>query len=258
MSTDRSGSISPRRRILRSSDRVFMTFAAVAGLICSSGCEQNARMPTFGLIVARNVADADLFQDWSPLEFRLCPVRQDLDIVAYRSPWGSVAEFWIQPDSRLEIVAVPREILLTEHPASREDVPGDEIVAARARFGPEDQEALAAYRNEYRHCTILISLDGEITWVATNDSDWTREIPIGLFRKHSSIYDKLVSSDAEIEWVGWPALEEALRMTEESDRRALQMLACDPDFREQFERQHPGTLEGLAEQIESIECDDTE
>jgi hypothetical protein len=220
-------------------------------LFVRTGCDGEAWTPKFGFIVVRDITDAAMTADRPEIPLRDCPVREDIPTVTYRNPLGAHAELWTDPTSQFELSASPREILLTRHA----NADGSQVVAARARFFDADQKILRDYRARYATCRILVSMDDEPAWVATNRSDWTTEIPIGIFDLDSTAYEALVGGDWQIRWVEWPELEEASKATQASRIRALEMLACDDVFRDEFERENPGALELLGDALEGIDCD---
>jgi len=213
-------------------------------------CETESTTPLFEFVVARDASNVEALVDPSSLLNRDCPVRHDLPTFSIKNSLGWTTSLWTAPDTRFRLTAAPREVILTKHPNSA----GVEIVAARVRFSEIDQGTLVEFRERFKECQILVSLNGEPLWLTTNRSDWSVELPIGILETGSASYNALVDGDSKILWADWPELDAALRATESSRRRSINMLACDGEFRAEFERKNPGALELLADSIAAVEC----
>lgn len=237
-------------RIERRGSIAFPLGIALVTLIGVAGCARSLSIPRFEFEIARSVEEAASLDPSGSVEARNCPVRGDRPAIVFRNALGAATDVWTDPESRMVVDARPDEILLTRYPGGSEP----EIVFARISFEAADQQRLARYRHRHAPCRILISIDGEPTWLSTNDSDWSREIPIGVFERASPLLDRLVARASSTRRVEWPALEASVAATAESERRALERYACDAEFRADFERSHPGAARALETLTQDLTC----
>ena len=273
-------SINERPPMRADRHRPSLLFAAAILTVSTLGCDAaqgedaTAEVLAIGMIIARDAAEAALFGELDPNEYRDCPVQQDLPTVEWTRAMGDPSQLWVDPASLFEIRSRPIELLLSRipesdpmrdpdlEPRSNHDrthgpsKPGKKpsFVFVRARFAEEDQQRIADFRTRHSSCRILISVNGVSSWHSVNRSDWSEWIPLGVFETSSSGYIALANPSWKTRWTEWSELNDSLEAAHRSRDRALRMLACDIEFRAAFERDNPGAIDLLTETMAQIDC----
>lgn len=252
---------SPSIRLLGVLMTVSVLSATMLGCVARAGSAREHL--EIGLVVGRRVDPIASLTSIESIEDRACPVRQDLSPVVRRGPLGNESSYWIDPESRLGINARPEAVWLSRLPtlaASGQPAgaPEPRLVAVRARFPDEEHRALVEYREKHRACTVLVAVAGQTEWVDPNGSDWSTRIPIGVYREGaaflSALLDERDGGRMQVEWADWPEAVAAQRVTRDSERRGLEALACDGEFRAEFEQENPGAVELLRAELSRVEC----
>jgi len=243
--------MSAERRMLRAF-AVFTT-AALLTSACSGGERTAGGGIEFEFSVARDVRQKLGATDDQSEYPHDCVVRPAGQKVQYSFPSGAIRDFQVDTDARLRLKSAPVKIMLTEY----DDEISQSFVAARALLHVDDLEAALSFRERYRHCTVLVSVNGNSVWVDENGSRWSSAIPAGAYESEEKARSQLASGPWPVVWEEWPSLQRSMRFW--SWRRAMDIweYACKEEIRQAVDAAHPEAAKAaelIRKELEGIDC----